>query len=119
MPEDEMRQAEADRLHRLHDRALSAANEEPTELTPAAIARFEAALIEAHVLRAHVLHSKRHPTLDRYCANLLLRACVELIASNPFWRELKFQVPLVKLSLALNDLERGAVAPLLEPARQR
>ena len=96
----------------LPEAALAAATEEPTELTSTAIARFEAALFEAHATR-----TERGPTWDRYRANLLLRACIELISSNPTWHELKFEAPLAELSAALNDLERGFVAPMLKPKR--
>ena len=99
-------------MQRLKDDALAAATKEPTELTSTAVAQFEAALITAHAFR-----DKRTPTIDRYRANSLLRACVELINSDPAWRENKLAAPLVQLSAALNDLELGAVASLLKPVR--
>jgi hypothetical protein len=99
-------------LQRRKDDALAASTKEPKELTSAAIAQFEAALIRAHDFREN-----RSPTIDRYRANLLIRACVELINSHPAWRENKLAVPLVYLSAALADLELGAQPSLLKPVR--
>ena len=48
-------------------------------------------------------------------ANTLLRAFIELINSNPAWKELKFAAPLAQLSGALGDLNLGRVQPILRP----
>ena len=45
-------------------------------------------------------------------ANTLLRAFIELINSNPAWKELKFAAPLAQLSGALGDLNLGRVQPI-------
>jgi hypothetical protein len=99
-----------DILRRLKSAARDAVAAEPTTLAPEAVQAFEAALIEAHVLR-----TLRDPVAGRAQVNALLRACIELINSNPTWKKLKYAAPLAQLSGALGDLSLGSVQPILRP----
>jgi hypothetical protein len=123
---------EEDRLLRLlaasTEAAKDAVSEEPTALAPESIQGLEAALLiaksfqdakreKADMRRMAEPEKKQAPMdealVDRGCANMIIRALVQLIESNPSWREQKLAAPVAKLSGALRDLNYGKTRPIL------
>lgn len=80
--------------------------------------RLVASLLQASVLQQGTLGRSDRANIERYGWVMTIKGCVDLINSNPDLAAYKLAAPLVRLQVALEDLDRGRVHPGLRPRKR-